>query len=82
MPVVRMQFPASISVTNLNGINGFTITGFPASSEGGYCVSKAGDVNGDGIADLVVGARSAFSQGSGKVGYDNRYRVHHWINSN
>lgn len=46
----------SLNVVSLNGLNGFAITGFLASGEGGYSVSGPGDVNDDGIADLLIGA--------------------------
>ncbi|MCM2506084.1 integrin alpha, partial [Aureimonas altamirensis] len=39
------------------GIGGFAITGECASDEFGVGVSAAGDINGDGLADIVVGAR-------------------------
>jgi len=48
------------STVNLSalGINeGFIITGAAAGDESGESVSAAGDVNGDGFADLLIGAR-------------------------
>jgi hypothetical protein len=45
-----------VDVTSLNGLNGFKIEGISAYGHLGYSVSKAGDLNGDGIADLVLGA--------------------------
>jgi hypothetical protein len=38
---------------------GFTINGESAGDNSGYSVSNAGDVNGDGLDDLIVGAGSA-----------------------
>lgn len=61
MPIITTQFPASVSVTNLNGASGFTITGFPYGSFGGYSVSGVGDINNDGMADFVIGAGGASS---------------------
>jgi serine/threonine protein kinase len=49
-------FPASISLSVLNGSNGFALQGVNANDETGFSVSGAGDVNGDGINDLIVGA--------------------------
>ena len=61
-------FAPSIDLANLNGINGFTINGFAAGDELGSSVSGAGDVNGDGFADLSIGAPYADPNGLEKAG--------------
>ena len=53
----RTPFPASLSVYNLNGTNGFAVNG-TAGSETGYSIGS-GDINGDGIMDLLLGADAA-----------------------
>ena len=52
-------FSASIEASSLNGTNGFTINGIGTSDISGYAVSDAGDVNGDGIDDILIGAIGA-----------------------
>jgi hypothetical protein len=47
------------------GINGFVINGAAAGDRSGYNVANAGDVNGDGYDDVLVGAVSAAPNGSG-----------------
>src|SRR4028118_374949 len=49
-------FGASVNLSTLNGSNGFAINGIAASDESGFSVSSAGDVNGDAIDDLIIGA--------------------------
>ncbi|MEM6682440.1 MAG: Ig-like domain-containing protein, partial [Pseudomonadota bacterium] len=45
------------------GQGGFVINGASAGDQSGYSVSNAGDVNGDGLDDLVIGANAADPNG-------------------
>ncbi|MCW5736629.1 MAG: FG-GAP repeat protein [Enhydrobacter sp.] len=56
-------FPASIDLSTLNGSNGFKLSGVAARDYSGSSVASAGDVNGDGFADVIVGARYAAPYG-------------------
>ncbi len=56
-------FAPSIAVSSLNGSNGFALTGASAIDYAGYSVSGAGDINGDGFADVIVGAKFARPHG-------------------
>ena len=61
-------FTASLDLSTLNGANGFRLTGGAKYDSAGVSVSAAGDVNGDGYADLIVGATGAdpgFKTGAG-----------------
>ncbi len=60
------MFPAVFSLADLNGKNGFVIKQVHIE-EGGYSVSGAGDINGDGIADVIIGAPYYISPGQGYV---------------
>ncbi len=57
-------FASSLNLSSLNGSNGFRLDGVAASDHSGFSVSSAGDVNGDGIDDLIVGAPDADQNGS------------------
>ncbi len=46
----------SISLSGLNGANGFVLDGETSGDNSGYVVRIAGDVNGDGHPDLLIGA--------------------------
>jgi hypothetical protein len=48
-----------LSATALNGSNGFKINGAAAYEHLGNSVSGAGDLNGDGFDDIIVGAAGA-----------------------
>lgn len=50
------SFSSSFDVSTLNGSNGFTIKEFYSGVGLGSSVSNAGDINDDGIDDLVMGA--------------------------
>ena len=53
------DFAASIDLASLDGTNGFTLTGIDGGDGSGLSVSSAGDVNGDGIDDILIGAYGA-----------------------
>src|SRR5688572_6764365 len=48
-----------IYASNLTTAQGFKITGGITNDWVGYSVSSAGDINGDGIDDIIVGAEGA-----------------------
>ncbi len=56
-------FDASINLSNLDGNNGFRVDGAEASNSLGSSVSSAGDVNGDGFDDVIIGVRLFSSSG-------------------
>ncbi|MCI0749754.1 MAG: cadherin domain-containing protein, partial [Nevskiales bacterium] len=49
-------FPADLKLANLDGTNGFQISGEASGDLSGHVVSEAGDINGDGFDDLIIGA--------------------------
>ena len=56
-------FSANFDLSTLNGNNGFRLDGVAAHDFSGRSVSNAGDVNGDGFDDLIVGAYGANPNG-------------------
>ncbi|MFO0112512.1 MAG: integrin alpha, partial [Sphingomonadaceae bacterium] len=45
-----------MSINDLTADKGFIIRGGAAGDQAGYSIASAGDVNGDGVADLLIGA--------------------------
>ncbi|MEO1613198.1 MAG: integrin alpha, partial [Pseudomonadota bacterium] len=52
-------FPPALSAADLDGTNGFRISGEASSDILGGAVSAAGDLNGDGIDDIIIAAPGA-----------------------
>ena len=65
---VTQNLPEVVELANLNGSNGFKINGIDAEDYSGSSVSSAGDINADGIDDLIVGAPNASPNGQEKAG--------------
>jgi hypothetical protein len=63
------KFPAILELSSLDGSNGFRILGESTGDDSGYSVAGLGDVNGDGIDDIGIGAPFA-----GETGLENSGR--------
>ena len=61
-------FSSNLSVSTLNGTNGFAVTGNDANDTAGRYVSGAGDINGDGYDDVIIGADQADPHGKSSAG--------------
>ena len=69
----RSGFPASFNLGALNGANGFTVPSVATGGKLGSSVSTAGDINGDRLSDLVLGADGVNSGwGASYVMFGNR----------
>ena len=60
------MFEPTFNLEDLDGSNGFAINGIAAYDASGYSVSSAGDVNGDGFDDLIIGAYRSEERRVGK----------------
>ena len=61
-------FPSSFDTNNINGTNGFSLNGINNGDRSGVSVDGAGDVNGDQIDDLIIGAYNADPNGQNQAG--------------
>jgi len=66
-------FAASLDLATLNGSNGFRIDGVDELDLSGGSVSSAGDMNGDGFDDNIIGA--PFADPGGDLGAGESYVV-------
>jgi VCBS repeat-containing protein len=63
--------PANINLGDLGSTQGFAIKGHAAGDQTGFSVSAAGDVNGDGFDDVIVGAPTSDYSGGQATLTDN-----------
>ena len=67
------SFSGTFDLAGINGSNGFFIQGIEAYDEVGYSMSELGDVNGDGIDDIIIGTSGVTH--SGQSGYGESYVI-------
>jgi len=63
-PAGAAAFPPILDLSDLDGTNGFRLNGVAAVDFSVRAVSNAGDVNGDGLADLLIGAHGGDPNGA------------------
>lgn len=66
------MFPAVFNVNSLNGTNGFIINGVTPSDGSGSGVERAGDINGDGLDDVIIQAPYSGGVGQNYVVFGNK----------
>ena len=65
---ICLRLSRHVELSSLDGNNGFRISGELQGDFSGTSVGAAGDVNGDGFADLIIGAYGADPHGLSRAG--------------
>jgi hypothetical protein len=64
-----------VTITSGDGSQGFVLRGESAYDQSGTSVASAGDVNGDGFDDLIVGAQQADGPADGRGSAGDSYVI-------